>query len=94
MITYFITGLFLVLISLPLYFGKIPPNGLYGLRVKKTMENPDIWYKVNKYSSAWLIAIGLLTAFAALAACRRERRNGLSREAMCLRSQKIAVKVV
>ena len=45
--------------------GKIPPNGLYGFRVKKTMENPDIWYPVNAYSGKWLLAIGLVMVLAA-----------------------------
>ncbi len=59
-------GLLLAIIALPLYFEKIPPNGLYGFRVKKTMENPDIWYPVNKYSSRWLIAAGIIMALSAV----------------------------
>ena len=66
MLNYVGMGLLLVLIALPLYFQKIPPNGFYGFRVRKTMANKDIWYAVNKYSSRWLIASGLVTVLSAL----------------------------
>ena len=52
-------GVLLILISIPLYLEKIGPNGLYGFRVKKTMENPELWYPVNKYASIWLMLTGL-----------------------------------
>ena len=52
-------------ISIPLILGKIPPNGLYGFRVKKTMENPEIWYPVNAYSGKWLLAAALVQALSA-----------------------------
>jgi hypothetical protein len=60
------TGLLLAGISVPMILGKIPPNGLYGFRVKKTMENPEIWYPVNAYSGKWLLAAGLVQAMAAI----------------------------
>lgn len=66
MLMYVGMGSLLTLIALPLYFQKIPPNGLYGFRVRKTMANKDIWYAVNKYSSRWLIATGLVTVLSAL----------------------------
>jgi hypothetical protein len=59
------SSLLLMALSIPMIKGKIPPNGLYGFRVRKTMENPDIWYRVNKYSGKWLLAIGLVMAVAA-----------------------------
>jgi hypothetical protein len=60
------SGLLLAGLAVPLILGKIPPNGLYGFRVKKTMENPEIWYPVNTYSGKWLLAAGLAEAAAAL----------------------------
>jgi hypothetical protein len=60
------SGLLLAILSLPLIMGKIPPNGLYGFRVKKTMENPDIWFKVNTYSGKWLLVVGIMTILAAV----------------------------
>jgi hypothetical protein len=53
------SGVLVMALSVPMILGKIPPNGLYGFRVKKTMENPAIWYPVNAYSGKWLFAISL-----------------------------------
>jgi len=55
-------GILLTLITIPLYLQKVPPNGLYGFRVRKTMENPALWYPVNRHGADWLMAIGLLTS--------------------------------
>lgn len=60
-----ISGLFLAGISVPMILGKIPPNGLYGFRVKKTMENPEIWYAVNTYSGKRLFVSSLIMVAAA-----------------------------
>jgi hypothetical protein len=65
MFMYAIGGVLLILLAIPLYLGKIPPNGLYGFRVRKTMEHPEIWYPVNKYSARWFMATGVLTVFTA-----------------------------
>jgi len=59
-------GIVLILISIPLYLEKIGPNGLYGFRVKKTIENPELWYPVNKYASGWLMLTGVVTIIASL----------------------------
>ena len=64
---FIISGAVLVVLSVPMIMGKIPPNGLYGFRVKKTMENPDIWYPVNAYSGKWLLVAGLGLVLAAVA---------------------------
>ncbi len=37
------SGVLLMALSLPLLWEKVPPNGLYGFRVKVTLENPPIW---------------------------------------------------
>lgn len=59
-------GLLLSALSVPMILKKIKPNGLYGFRVRKTMENPDIWYAVNAYSGKWLFAAGLVEVVAAI----------------------------
>lgn len=58
---YVVTGLLLCILSVPLILKKVKPNGLYGFRVKKTLENPDIWYAANCYSGKWLLVTGLIT---------------------------------
>ena len=63
---YVIFGLLLTVLAIPLWEERIGPNGLYGFRVRRTLENEEVWYAVNKYFAPWLAATGLLTAFAAL----------------------------
>lgn len=66
MLFYTAGGILLVLLSIPLYFEKIKPNGLYGFRVRKTIEKPEIWYPVNKYGARWLMLTGLVTVVCAI----------------------------
>jgi uncharacterized membrane protein len=58
-LTNFITGLILALISLPLMTNKIKPNGFYGFRTRRTLENPQIWYKTNEYAGKQLFTAGI-----------------------------------
>jgi hypothetical protein len=60
------SGLLLAGLSIPLILNLIPPNGLYGFRVRKTMEHPEIWYPVNKYGGWRLLVAGLVEAAAAV----------------------------
>ncbi|MCE5324441.1 SdpI family protein [bacterium] len=54
-------ALVLVFMSIPLILGKIPPNKMYGLRVKKTLESPDIWYPANQYAGWAMLWAGVTT---------------------------------
>jgi uncharacterized membrane protein len=63
---YFASGFLLVVIALPLIFGKIKPNPFYGFRVAKTLNNPELWYAVNKYSGRLLFYCGLGTMLASI----------------------------
>ena len=62
---YLISGVILSALSIPLIAGKIGPNGLYGFRVQATMENPRLWYVVNKYAGVRLLITGIVTILAA-----------------------------
>jgi hypothetical protein len=66
MIMFICSGTLLSLLAVPMITRKIPPNGLYGFRVKKTMENPEIWYPVNAYSGKWLFLTGITMVISAL----------------------------
>ena len=59
MILFTSSGLLLAAISVPLILGKIGPNPLYGFRVKKTLEDPAVWYPVNTYAAKRLLVVGL-----------------------------------
>ena len=60
------SGILLILISIPLYLQKVSPNGFYGFRVRRTLENPELWYPVNRYSAGWTMLCGLLTSIGAI----------------------------
>jgi uncharacterized membrane protein len=61
-----IIGIVLMIIALPMIANKIPPNPFYGFRVKKTLENPEIWYKVNEYSGWRFFIAGAVILIASL----------------------------
>jgi uncharacterized membrane protein len=56
------TGILLALFSLPMIARKIKPNPFYGYRVRKTLENPEIWYDANEYSGRQLFVAGVVIA--------------------------------
>ena len=66
MITFIVSGLVLAGVCVPLILGRIPPNGWYGFRVRKTIEYPEIWYPVNKYSGERLLLASLVLVVAAV----------------------------
>jgi hypothetical protein len=57
----------LILVSLPLLWGKAPPNELYGFRVRATLENPRIWYAANKFAVKRMLLAGTVFVAAAVA---------------------------
>ena len=59
LILYIAAGLLLVALSIPLLLGKIRPNPVYGFRVPATLNDPDLWYAVNKFAAKRLVAAGL-----------------------------------
>jgi hypothetical protein len=53
-------GGMIALVSLPLILGKIGPNPFYGLRVKRTLDDPAAWYAGNRYASWGMLATAAL----------------------------------
>lgn len=66
LIVFIASGLVQVAVSVPLILGWIPPNGLYGFRVRRTMQHTGIWYPVNKYCGERLLLTSLLLVLAAV----------------------------
>ena len=60
------SGLLLATISIPLILRKIGPNPLYGFRVKRTLEDPAVWYPVNAYAAKRLLVVGLVISASAI----------------------------
>lgn len=65
-LTNFITGLILALVSLPMMANKIKPNRLYGFRTRRTLENPEVWYKANEFAGKQLFVAGIFTSLVAI----------------------------
>jgi uncharacterized membrane protein len=56
------TGLFMALLAIPMIRGWINPNPYYGLRVKQTLEDPALWFPVNRYAGWCLFFAGIFIA--------------------------------
>jgi hypothetical protein len=59
-------GLLLAIISIPLILRKIGPNRWYGFRIKKTLDDPAVWYPVNAYAAKRLLVVGLASSVSAV----------------------------
>ena len=51
-------GPVLILMSIPLLFGWVPRNRLYGFRVAATLRDDAVWYDVNARSARQFILLG------------------------------------
>jgi uncharacterized membrane protein len=53
-------ALFTIAISIPLVLRKVPPNVVYGVRTRKTLSDPRIWYEANYRGGMALIVAGIV----------------------------------
>ena len=55
------TGVALLIMALavPLMYGRVKPNSLYGLRTERTLRDEDAWYRGNAYGGRLLVRTGL-----------------------------------
>jgi hypothetical protein len=54
----FAAGFFLIALAVPLWLRRIPPNSLYGVRFRRTLADPKVWYDVNARAGRNLVVIG------------------------------------
>lgn len=66
LLLYIVSGLLLMGLAVPLIQRKISPNGWYGFRIPRTLNDPDTWYRANTVAGRWLFATGLVTVIAAV----------------------------
>ncbi|MEO7794534.1 MAG: SdpI family protein [Thermoanaerobaculia bacterium] len=57
-----LTGLLLVLVSIPLIRRKVAPNKWYGVRIPKAYTSDSNWYAINALGGRWMAAAGILLA--------------------------------
>jgi hypothetical protein len=65
LVTFLSSAAVIITLSIPLIRGRVAPNPWYGFRVKRTLEDPQVWYPANRYAAGWLLAVGLALALAA-----------------------------
>jgi hypothetical protein len=59
-ITLIVLGIVVILVSVPLYLGKVKRNGIYGFRIRQAFESEQNWYQINRYGAGVLIIWALL----------------------------------
>jgi hypothetical protein len=59
LILFLVSGAILIGISIPLILGRVGPNRWYGFRVRRTLEDPQVWYPVNAYLGWRLSGVGM-----------------------------------
>ena len=65
-----LSGALIIAVCLPLLKGQIKPNALYGVRMAKSFESDENWFKMNRYGAKQMmlwagatIAVGLVAFF-------------------------------
>lgn len=53
-------------LCVPLILRKVKPNRWYGFRSKRTLGDPEVWYRVNRLGGAFLLVASLGTLFGCL----------------------------
>jgi SdpI/YfhL protein family len=75
LVVFLLTSCVLVGLGIPLAMGLVRPNPLYGFRTPATLQDPGVWYPVNRVAGWWLAATGV--AVGGLATCTFLARLGL-----------------
>jgi uncharacterized sodium:solute symporter family permease YidK len=65
-VSYVLLGSLFIGVAVPLIQGRIKPNPWYGVRVPKTLRDPETWYAVNAYFGRRFAVAGLLLAVVAV----------------------------
>lgn len=60
LVVYVITNALVAGLGIPLLRRRIKPNGLYGLRIRETLADEDVWYEANARSGRDAIIIGVV----------------------------------
>src|SRR5438045_9288220 len=58
-----VAGLMMAL-AVPLMYGRVKPNSLYGLRTVRTLRDEDAWYRGNAHAGRLFFRTGLVALVA------------------------------
>jgi uncharacterized membrane protein len=61
------SGVLFTLLGVPLARRKVPPNGSYGFRTPRTLENHQLWYDVNATTGKGFVISGIIIAVSSIA---------------------------
>ncbi len=56
---FLLSGCILLGLGIPLIRGLVAPNPIYGFRIRRTLENPNVWYAANRYAGWWMVGVGI-----------------------------------
>jgi uncharacterized membrane protein len=57
-VTLLALGALFVVVALPLWRRRVPPNRTYGFRTPLTVSNPEVWYATNEVAGRDLVLAG------------------------------------
>ena len=63
-----VTGLLLIGLALPLANRQVPPNRWYGIRLRSTLADEQIWYAVNEQCGRDMLVLGTTVLILTLSA--------------------------
>lgn len=65
-VSYILTAIIGIAISIPLWLGKVAPNGSMGFRTQATLADPQIWYRVNTRMGLEMLILNIVLGVAAI----------------------------
>ena len=66
----FLLNFLVAVLSVPLLWGWVPRNRLYGFRVPATLRDDEVWYAMNRRVARQMIPVGTVLATVVLVAQR------------------------
>ncbi len=56
-----VVPLVVLVLSIPMILGKVPPNGAYGFRTPKTLSSDEVWYPANRAAGWFMLAASVIS---------------------------------
>lgn len=67
-----------IVLSIPMVFGIIPPNRYYGLRLEKAYSSPELWYASNRIGGLYMLVAGIIALLMGTVLTRMDASRGLT----------------
>jgi len=56
-----------VAMGVPFVMSAVPPNRIYGFRIRRTLQDPEVWYAANRVAGLWSVGTGIVAAAVSIA---------------------------